>query len=297
MIETASVEQVPLLEKIAGSLELVEKYYKGQEERDFEANVQKSILPKVEMQEQPKTKGIFETVIGMLSSFKSVGNVVDVLKSSISSIVPVISTVGSSLASLGPAIGVASAAFAGFKVGSWLNENLINPLTEKVTGEKGATLGTVAYDAIDKVKGFFGQSDKDLEKKQEASFIKNRIDLARSKNEPVSHFIEQKAKDYGIPTDGLIVKTNNSVQNVVQNSTNRVHEVQNSVQKNLSSNVVNSSKELSTEKTADSKQPIVVNVPKQESSSSSSFEVFANSVNNEPAIRRLNDRLLSTMLV
>lgn len=50
------------------------------------------------------------------------------------------------LGKLGAAAGVAGAAFAGWEIGSWLNDKVINPGVEKLTGQKGQTLGGAIYD-------------------------------------------------------------------------------------------------------------------------------------------------------
>lgn len=49
---------------------------------------------------------------------------------------------------LGAAAGIAGAAFAGWEIGSWANENIVNPGMEKLTGEKGQTLGGWIYDKL-----------------------------------------------------------------------------------------------------------------------------------------------------
>lgn len=54
--------------------------------------------------------------------------------------------VAGGLKALGSAAGVFMAAYAGWKAGGWLNDNVINPLVEKASGVKGATLGTWLYD-------------------------------------------------------------------------------------------------------------------------------------------------------
>lgn len=54
--------------------------------------------------------------------------------------------VAGGLGMLAKAAGVFMAAYAGWAAGGWLNDNVINPLVEKVSGVKGATLGTYIYD-------------------------------------------------------------------------------------------------------------------------------------------------------
>lgn len=50
------------------------------------------------------------------------------------------------LGKLGAVIGVLGAGYAGWQVGSFLSDSVINPLVEKLTGEKGQTLGSWIYD-------------------------------------------------------------------------------------------------------------------------------------------------------
>lgn len=52
------------------------------------------------------------------------------------------------LGKVGAAIAVVGAAAAGFQIGSLLNDNVINPLVERLTGRKGETLGGWLYDVM-----------------------------------------------------------------------------------------------------------------------------------------------------
>jgi hypothetical protein len=52
------------------------------------------------------------------------------------------------LGTLGKIGAVGGAAFAGWEIGSWLNENVVNPGMEKLTGEKGQTLGGWVFDKM-----------------------------------------------------------------------------------------------------------------------------------------------------
>lgn len=58
-----------------------------------------------------------------------------------------------------PAAAVAGAGYGGWKLGSWLNENVINPGVSKLTGVEGNTLGGAIFDGVQKVKGWFGSKD------------------------------------------------------------------------------------------------------------------------------------------
>lgn len=52
------------------------------------------------------------------------------------------------LGKLGKIGAVGGAAFAGWEIGTWLNDNVVNPGMEKMTGEKGQTLGGWVYDKM-----------------------------------------------------------------------------------------------------------------------------------------------------
>lgn len=57
------------------------------------------------------------------------------------------------LGTLGKIGGVAGAAFAGWEIGTLINDKLINPGMEKLTGEKGQTLGGWIYDKLNPEEG------------------------------------------------------------------------------------------------------------------------------------------------
>ncbi len=49
---------------------------------------------------------------------------------------------------LGPAGAVVGTGYLGYQLGSYVNDNVINPLVERASGVKGATLGTFLYDVL-----------------------------------------------------------------------------------------------------------------------------------------------------
>lgn len=49
---------------------------------------------------------------------------------------------------LGPVAAVAGSAFGGWKLGGWLNDKVINPGIERLTGNKGESIGSWAHDAL-----------------------------------------------------------------------------------------------------------------------------------------------------
>jgi len=74
---------------------------------------------------------------------------------------PLLTGLSSLLPMLGQLAAVAGAAYGGWKVGEALNEYVLNPLAEKITGTQGETVGTALYGAVDTAMGWFGASDAD----------------------------------------------------------------------------------------------------------------------------------------
>ncbi len=153
------------------------------------------LLPKIEKEKEEEKKGFMEGLLGLTSFKDSLGSVIK----GFTSVLPVLG-----MAAQGMAVG--AAAFAGFKAGEWLNEKVLNPFAEMVTGEKGATLGTAAYDGVDKVKGMLGfQTDADKEKEAVKKYIteKHAKDMAAG---AVSPYLAKEAEKYGIKTPQEIIK-------------------------------------------------------------------------------------------
>lgn len=74
----------------------------------------------------------------------------------------VLGSIGSTVARFAlPGLAVAGAGAVGYGVGSLINNKILDPTMEKLSGVKGATLGTTLYDTVDSVKGWFGNSDAD----------------------------------------------------------------------------------------------------------------------------------------
>jgi hypothetical protein len=99
--------------------------------------------------------------------------------------------VGPALSAAAPALGVAAAGAAGYGVGTLINDKIINPATEKLTGVKGQTLGGAVYDAVDNVKGWFGNSDAD---KIAAAGSANKSRLAVGKVKDMTTATPQRAE-------------------------------------------------------------------------------------------------------
>ncbi|MEN6459570.1 MAG: hypothetical protein ABFC63_11655, partial [Thermoguttaceae bacterium] len=73
--------------------------------------------------------------------------------------------VAGGLGLLTKAAGVFMAAYAGWQVGGWLNDNVINPGVEKLTGQKGQTLGGWIYD----------KTHKEYDPNEGSRFVKGKI--------------------------------------------------------------------------------------------------------------------------
>ena len=106
------------------------------------------------------TSGI--KALGLALTFVGIGGPAKILLTAGS-----LTSVGGSLLFMAKAAGIAgiavAAAIAGWKVGTVINDKVINPLTASITGKKGDTLGGAVYDAMngqlkarDVVKNVFG---------------------------------------------------------------------------------------------------------------------------------------------
>ena len=73
--------------------------------------------------------------------------------------------VAGGLGLLTKAAGVFMAAYAGWQIGGWLNDNVINPGVEKLTGQKGQTLGGWIYD----------KTHKEYDPNEGSRFVKGKI--------------------------------------------------------------------------------------------------------------------------
>lgn len=115
-----------------------------------------------------------------------------------------------------PALGVAGAGALGVGAGTLLNNHIINPAAEKLTGVKGATLGTALYDGVDKIKGWFGNSDADKMKEAEEQAKKHLESRKNStqKLDGVSYRLSE-APNIVTPT-AAIPKVQNPLLNMVK---------------------------------------------------------------------------------
>jgi hypothetical protein len=108
--------------------------------------------------------GLFGKIFDLFGENGMLGKFLGPMAGMVSKILPMIGQLGSLL---GPVAAVSAAGFAGYKAGTWLNENAINPLVEKLTGEKGATLGSAVYDGVDAIQSLWGGDDKSKAKESE----------------------------------------------------------------------------------------------------------------------------------
>lgn len=150
--------------------------------------------------EKEKEESILSNLMGLWSKGKSLGGTLGKLKNLGGGLLRGGAALATNPTVLGAA-GVAAAGTAGYGVGSLINKTIINPAAEAISGTEGATLGTAIYDGVDKVKGWFGNSDAD---KMDRAMGKGRsasgkiVDLTKSSTGPSplvsvanSHRIEQ----------------------------------------------------------------------------------------------------------
>lgn len=89
---------------------------------------------------------------------------------------------------------VAGAGYGGYKLGELTNEHILNPAAKAITGDESSTVGTALYDGVDKVKGWFGFSDKDNAKKKLQQDADERI----AKNGTISSAAAKSYRDQGV---------------------------------------------------------------------------------------------------
>lgn len=94
-----------------------------------------------------------------------------------------------------PAAAVAGAGYLGYKAGGMLNDYVLNPLAEKITGDKDATVGTALYDGVDKVQSLWGGDDK------------SKMDGKEFKDSPAGKVVESVKES----TKGLFTKLSDTV--------------------------------------------------------------------------------------
>lgn len=101
------------------------------------------------------------------------------------------------------AVPVVAAGAGGYMLGSWANENLVNPGMEKATGEKGATLGGWLHDKIyGKGAGAepISQAEVDaLRKARPAAPAAGTPAAPAAKGDERQQFISAAAKQLGVP--------------------------------------------------------------------------------------------------
>jgi hypothetical protein len=173
-IEGALLQQTKIIEK-----EDEDKKKEDELKKDFEkekeneakrgglvSRVKDKIKDKFETVKE-KGSGFLDTILKefmpMVSKF--MGGLVSLLEPLISALLPVLA--------------VAGAAFAGFKIGEWINKN--TKIQEHI-----AT-------AIDSVKGWFGNSDADKAKESNKVAWQNKLDEHRKKGEKIT---SAQAKNY-----------------------------------------------------------------------------------------------------
>jgi hypothetical protein len=108
----------------------------------------------------------------------------------------------------GQALGVGAAGYAGYKAGGLLNDYVLNPAAEAITGTKGATVGTALYDGVDKLKGMFGmETDAQKIKRADDEALVNNGKKKLAEGKPVSESVAtaMRAAGISVPASSVIV--------------------------------------------------------------------------------------------
>lgn len=205
---TLNNEQIKQLKKIVAALtETKEEKLEREDKEPSELTFSQKKEEKKE--ENSLIKSIMESFGSLKGIIGKAGNLFGSLSK----------TLGPLLRFAAPVAGVAAAGAAGVAAGSMLNNYVINPLTEKITGTKGATLGTAVYDGVDKVKGWFGNSDADKQKKLEEELRNKRLSTS-VKNMVVSSPVTTNNNSVSTKSDKIVNKSSDTlnIKNIEENN-------------------------------------------------------------------------------
>jgi hypothetical protein len=107
-----------------------------------------------------------------------------------------------------PAAAVAGAGYAGYKTGGLLNEYVLNPAAEAITGQEGETLGGAVYSGVDKVKGMLGfQTDAKKMEMSERKAVEDLYNKQMMERGTVSPYLAKEMEKYGVKTPDTLIKT------------------------------------------------------------------------------------------
>lgn len=118
-----------------------------------------------------------------------------------------------------PAAGVAAAGYAGYKVGSAINDNIIQPGMEALTGVKGESLGTGLYSMVDSIKGLVGASDADKSKAAEKAAAQETYNKRIASGEKLSPRQAAYYKSMGIDVPDNVIDPNKTTPSASTNAT------------------------------------------------------------------------------
>lgn len=149
--------------------------------------------------EKKKSKSLIES-LGDLNPMKKIKDMVpDGLGKIVKGAGKLLPAVGSALSAAGPAAAVAGAGAAGFALGNYVLNPLLNKGAEMMTGQKGETLGGAIYTGVDKIAGIFGASDadkqKEIEKKTLMDLGKKRLAEGKPLSPMLKSALETNRKD------------------------------------------------------------------------------------------------------
>lgn len=182
-------ELLALNEEQVKQLQILVKNSVASEENKFEElkaekieKEGKKVLPKKEEKVLPKKEEIS-------------GSLLDSIKSKLP---------GAAMLMKGAGVGLAG--LAGYKAGGLLNEYVLNPAAEAISGTKDATVGTALYDGVDKLKGLFGMetdSQKLARIGNESMINAGKKKLAEGK--PISESLAKTLKAAGISVPSSMI--------------------------------------------------------------------------------------------
>lgn len=191
-ISEEQLDQLVKLVKLNSKTE--EDSIEGDRKKDLPSEVAKEAVA-----EKKKTSGIME----QLGDFNPLKKIKDMVPGSLGNIAKgagkLLPAVGSALSAAGPAAAVAGAGAAGFALGNYVINPLLDKGAEMITGQKGETLGGAIYTGVDKIAGLFGASDadkqKEIEKKTLMDIGKKRLAEGKPLSPMLKSALETNRKD------------------------------------------------------------------------------------------------------
>lgn len=267
------------------------------EEEKFEANkptAQKVAVQALSENENSPLGGLFASFKKLAGMFGGLGSLVSSFGGALTTAMSVISKLPMKGLATGALAAVAidslTDAYNSFKTGESNKYADAANNTAEALGliDKGQTIGTAAYDAKEKLLGFFGLSDQDKEDTRLKEALKPVYEKMKAGKKVPEQLVSDVERLYGekVPLELIQKKT------AIASPTNTA-----SPQTEAAAEVVSGAAQLSAiqEKQA---APIIIPVPTPQAASKASEDVLNYvTTNGESTFRRLSDRLFSTAFV